>query len=64
MHDIAAEEGLIALAYERKNHQWRWVGLIMCNYVPAVQVELPCIILGYAKGSVDHFDQSTVSGPS
>ena len=26
LHDISAEEGLVALAYERKHHQWRWVG--------------------------------------
>ena len=29
MHDISAEEGLVALAYERKHHQWRWVGLLL-----------------------------------
>ena len=25
LHDISAEEGLIALAYERKHQQWRYV---------------------------------------
>ena len=25
MHDISAEEGLVALAYEKKHQQWRYV---------------------------------------
>ena len=32
LHDISAEEGLVALAYERKHHQWRWVGTYMYMY--------------------------------
>ena len=27
MHDISSEEGLVAVAYERNHHQWRWVEL-------------------------------------
>lgn len=29
LHDVSAEEGLVAIGYERKYAQWRWVWSIM-----------------------------------